>query len=134
MKIIGEIKRESADAESAKNKQLKPALDLILPTDALGVYWDDVEQTVFYKELRGLAIETKEASIAMLPNFGSPLAAKDIHCADLKPATDLVRRFARLDDILHQAGHTKDERYSILFQILLAKIFDEQSARPKMVG
>ncbi len=131
MKIIGEIKRDSADAESAKNDQLKPALDLVPSTEALGIYWDDVEQTIFYKEVKGSAIETKEASIAMLPNYGSPLAAKDIYCADLKPATDLVRRFARLDDILHQAGHPKDDRYSILFQILLIKIFDEQSARPK---
>lgn len=131
MKIIGEIKRDSADAESAKNDQLKPALDLIPSTDALGIYWDDVEQTIFYKEVNGSTIETKEASIATLPNFGVPLAAKDIHYKDLKPATDLVRRFARLDDILHQAGHPKDDRYSILFQILLTKIFDEQSARPK---
>ncbi|MDF1716164.1 MAG: N-6 DNA methylase [Antarcticimicrobium sp.] len=131
MKIIGEIKRDSADSESAKNDQLKPALDLAPSIDALGIYWDDVEQTIFYKEVKEGAIETKEASIAMLPNFGSPLAAKDIFCADLKPATDLVRRFARLDDILHQAGHPKDDRYSILFQILLTKIFDEQNARPK---
>lgn len=131
MKIIGEIKRDSADAESAKNDQLKPALDLVPSTDALGIYWDDVEQTIFYKEVNGAAIDTKEASIATLPNFGAPLAAVDIHYVDLKPATDLVRRFARLDDILHQAGHTKDDRYSILFQILLIKIYDEQSARPK---
>lgn len=131
MRIIGEIKRDSADAESAKNEQLKPALDLVPSTDALGVYWDDVEQTIFYKEFKGASIKTKEASIAMLPNFGSPLAAKDIFYNDLKPATDLVKRFSRLDDILHQAGHSKDDRYSILFQILLTKIFDEQSARPK---
>lgn len=130
MKIIAEIKRDSSDADSAKDQQLKPSLDLVPSTDAIGIYWDDVEQTVFYKQVKGSAIETKEASIAMLPSFGSVLSAKDIHYNDLKPATDLVKRFARLDDILHQAGHSKDDRYSILFQILLTKIFDEQSNRP----
>ncbi|WP_454011776.1 HsdM family class I SAM-dependent methyltransferase [Aquamicrobium terrae] len=131
MKIIGEIKRDSADAASAKNDQLLPSLDLIPSTDSLGVYWDDVEQTIFYKEMDGTKIRTKEASIASLPQFGSKLTAKDIHYSDLVAATDLVRRFARLDDVLHQAGHTKDDRYDILFKILLLKIFDEQSARPK---
>jgi type I restriction enzyme M protein len=131
MKIIGEIKRDSADAESAKTDQLKPAMDLIPSTDALGIYWDDVEQSIFYKKVKGSDIETREASIAMLPAFGSALAAKDIHYSDLKPDTDLVKRFARLDDILHQAGHSKDDRYDILFKLLLTKIFDEQSNRPK---
>jgi type I restriction enzyme M protein len=131
MKIIGEIKRDSSDAESAKNDQLKPALDLIPSTDAIGIYWDDVEQTIFYKQVNGSIIESKEASIATLPSFGSPLEAKDIYYSDLEPASDLVKRFSRLDDIIHQAGHSKDDRYAILFQILLTKIFDEQSARPK---
>lgn len=131
MRIVGEIKRDSADAESAKADQLKPALDLIPSMDAVGIYWDDVDQSIFFKEVKGTTVETKEASIASLPSFGSPIAAKDIHYPDLKPATDLVKRFARLDDVLHQAGHTKDERYTILFQILLTKIFDEQSARPR---
>lgn len=131
MKIIAEIKRDSADAESAKKDQLKPALNLVPSTDSIGIYWDDVEQSVFYKVVSGGVIETKEGSIATLPNFGSPLAAKDIFYNDLKPATDLVKRFARLDDHLHQAGHGKDERYTILFKVLLLKIFDEQSARPK---
>lgn len=131
MKIIGEIKRDSADAESAKNDQLKPALDLVPSTDAIGIYWDDVEQSIFYKKVNGSAIETREASIASFPAFGSPLQAKDIHYKDLKADTDLVKRFAKLDDILHQAGHSKDDRYTVLFQLLLTKIFDEQSARPK---
>ena len=113
MKIIGEIKRDSADAESAKNNQLKPALDLIPSTDSVAIYWDDVEQSILFKEVDGANIHTKEASIATLPDFGSALGAKDIHCEDLEPATDLVRRFARLDDVLHQAGHTKDDRYNI---------------------
>ncbi|TKC91690.1 SAM-dependent DNA methyltransferase [Trinickia terrae] len=131
MKIIGEIKRSTADAESAKENQLKPALDLIPSIDSIGIYWDDTEQSIFFKRVKGSSIETKEASIATLPTFGSAFGSKDIFYNDLKPATDLVKRFARLDDVLHQAGHAKDDRYVILFKVLLLKIFDEQSARPK---
>jgi type I restriction enzyme M protein len=131
IKIIAEIKRDSADAESAKANQLIPALDSIPSTDSIGIYWDDVEQSILFKEVKGSTIETKEASIATLPAFGSTLGSSDIYYADLKPATDLVKRFARLDDVLHQAGHTKDERYTILFKVLLLKIFDEQNSKPK---
>ncbi len=53
MKIIAEIKRDSGDATSAKNEQLKPALDLVPNTDAIGIYWDDVEQSTFFKEMVG---------------------------------------------------------------------------------
>ncbi|MCX5473665.1 N-6 DNA methylase [Alcaligenes sp. A-TC2] len=129
MKVVAEIKRDSADAESAKTNQLKPALELAVSKDALGMYWDDVEQSVFFKEDKGTHQEIKEVSIAMLPAFGSAFGAKDIHYNDLKPAFDLVTRFAKLDDVLHQAGHTKDDRYQILFQVLLVKIFDEQSSK-----
>lgn len=129
MKLVAEIKRDSADAESAKDNQLKPALELASPKDALGVYWDDVEQSILFKEDKGTHQEIKDASIAMLPAFGSAFGSKDIHYNDLKPAFDLVTRFARLDDVLHQAGHSKDDRYQVLFQILLVKIFDEQSQR-----
>ncbi|TAU77930.1 restriction endonuclease subunit M [Rhizobium ruizarguesonis] len=131
MKIIGEIKRDSSGADSAKNDQLKPALDLVPSIDAIGIYWDDIEQTVFFKEMKGPSIITKEASIATLPNFGIAFAAVDIFYNDLKPVTDLVRRFALMDDVLHQAGHPKDDRYSLLFQVLLLKIFDEQSTKAK---
>ncbi|MEX6504694.1 HsdM family class I SAM-dependent methyltransferase [Pseudomonas zhanjiangensis] len=131
MKIVGEIKRDSADSESAKEHQLKPALDLASAKDCLGIYWDDVEQTVFFKEDKGTHYEPKEASIAMLPAFGSSFGGNDINFSDLKPAFDLVKRFDRLDDTLHQAGHSKDDRYQILFQILLLKVFDEQSQKAK---
>lgn len=131
MRIVSEIKRDSADSGSAKDDQLKPALNLIPSTDSIGIYWDDVEQTMLFKTLNGSNIEVKEASIASLPAFGAPLKVVDIHYTDLEPASDLIRMFARLDDILHQAGHSKDARYNILFKLLLLKIFDETAAEPQ---
>lgn len=130
MKIVCEIKRDNTDAEGAKDNQLKPALALIPSTDSMGIYWDDVEQSVSFKKVDGQAIKFVDASIASLPVWGSPIVAGDLHYSDLKPATDLVKTFAKLDDALHQAGHSKDARYNILFKLLLLKIFDETAAEP----
>ena len=129
VKIICEIKRDSADAQSAKIHQLRPALELIPSTSAIGIYWDDVEQTILLKEIEDSSIRIREASIATLPEFGAAPRAQDIHFGDVRPAVDLVQRFAKLDDILHQAGYARDERYAILFKVLLVKIYDEQNAK-----
>jgi type I restriction enzyme M protein len=131
MKIVAEIKRNSADAQSAKEHQLKPAMELIPSTDCIGVYWDDSEQSIFFKRVTGASIDIIEASIATLPIFGTKIGTKDIFYTDLKPVTDLVSRFSRLDDILHQAALPKDDRYEVLFKVLLVKIFDEQKAKAK---
>lgn len=131
MKIVAEIKRNSNDTTSAKEEQLKPALALIPDTNTMGIYWDDVEQSLFIKEMVGTKVVIKEASIANLPAFGSKFSAADIHYKDLQPASNLTQQFSRLDDLLHQAGHPRDDRYDILFKILLLKIYDEQQARPK---
>lgn len=131
IKIVAEIKRDSADAESAKDNQLKPALELASSKDAIGIYWDDVEQAIFVKRDGGSHVEIIEGSIATLPAFGSKFGSKAIVYSDLKPAFDLVTKFAKLDDVLHQAGHSKDDRYQILFKVLLLKIFDEQSQATK---
>lgn len=130
MKIVCEVKRDSADAQSAKINQLKPALALIPSMDSIGIYWDDVEQTVIFKQVNGQAINVLEASIASLPTFGSPLVAEDLHYLDLNQATDLVKVFRRLDDILHQAGLSTAARYTLLFKLLLLKMFDETAAEP----
>lgn len=125
--IIGEIKRDSKSATSAKQDQLKPALDLVPKTDTLGIYWDDVEQTMFYKSVENGLIVSKEVSISSFPAFGSQLEQKDLQFEDLQPTKELTEIFSRLDDILHQAGHSLDDRYQILFKLLLLKIYDEKS-------
>lgn len=127
--IIAEIKRDSADSESAKQHQLIPALRFVPRNDVLGIYWDDVEQSLLFKEVSGGKIEIKEASISQLPSFGTLFKIKPIRYDDLQPAVDLVKVFSKFDDILHQAGHDLEERYDILLKILLVKIFDENKNR-----
>src|ERR1039458_5348660 len=50
---IAEIKREGKDSLSGKEDQLKPALSFIPSNEAIGIYWDDVEQSLFFKEIVG---------------------------------------------------------------------------------
>lgn len=127
--LIAEIKREGKAALSGKDDQLKPALSFIPSHEALGIYWDDVEQTLFFKEVEGSKTLIRETSIAQLPPYGGKLKIKAIHYNDLAKRPDLVKTFSRFDDTLHQAGHDLDERYTILLQILLIKIYDEHLNR-----
>jgi len=130
MDLIAEIKRENWSAPNAKERQLKPALQLLPKKTALGVYWDDVEQTLFFKDLRDGVMLILEASLSHLPPFGSRFAVKPIRHRDLRVMSDLVGLFSKFDDILHQAGHDLEERYELLLQVILIKIYDEQLNRP----
>jgi type I restriction enzyme M protein len=125
--IVCEIKRDSKTAESAKQDQLKPALNLITKISALGIYWDDKERTLFYKVVEAGNLSIKDLPLTAFPSFGAQLQQKDLFFSDLQPASDLTAIFSRLDDILHQAGHPTDDRYQILFKLLLLKIYDEKS-------
>jgi type I restriction enzyme M protein len=129
--IIAEIKRDNKSAQSAKDEQLIPALGLVPRDSVLGIYWDDVEQAVFYKEVTAGLTQVREASLSHLPRFGSSFAVKQIHHSDLRPSHDLVKIFRRFNNVLHQAGHELDERYELLLQIILIKIYDEQGSRLK---
>ena len=46
--LIAEIKRDNAEAMQAKATQVKPAMAFLHDSSALGIYWDDIEQRVFY--------------------------------------------------------------------------------------
>ena len=128
--IIAEVKRDSTDSHSAKQNQLIPALRLMPRNDAIGIYWDDVEQVCMLKRERSGAIEVFEASLALLPQANAGVA-KPLHFNDLKKVPELVKKFSLLDDTLHRAGLSKDVRYDVLFKFLLLKIFDENHAKPR---
>lgn len=129
VKILCEVRRDRASLRPGTSHPLRPAIELLPSVPAFGIYWDDFEQSLLVKEAQDSKILIREAAVAYLPSFGSPRVVREIHFGDVKPTADLVQRFARLDDILHQAGHPKDERYSILYKVLLVKIHDEHNAR-----
>ncbi|WP_295639640.1 hypothetical protein [Novosphingobium sp.] len=48
---VAEVKRDSKSKKSAIDHQLEPALRLLPATDALGIYWDDINQILLIKSL-----------------------------------------------------------------------------------
>lgn len=133
--IIARVKRDRVDAQTAKDQQLRPALALIPRSDCIGIYWGDTAQSILVKQARGDSFELVERSISCLRAFDQAAAQPGgshrgaLRYSDLHPTDDLVKRFAQLDDILHQAAHPREERYTLLFKLLLMKIFDEDRAR-----
>jgi type I restriction enzyme M protein len=125
IKLIAEIKRDNADATSAKQTQVYPALDFLHDISAYGIYWDDVEQRLFYRTLIGTKTKTHETAIAVLPDWGRALGSTKLKVSDLRPSTNLRQLFEKIEDTLHTEVTDKSHRFEIMLQLLLAKLFDE---------
>lgn len=129
VRVLAEIKRDNSAAELAKATQVRAALQLVPDMDTLGVYWDDVEQRMFYRRLEGRRAEVREAPISKIPDWGNALGTTQLFYGDLDPAKDLVRVFDEIEDALHTYVVDKVERYTIIQQLLLTKIHDEITHR-----
>lgn len=81
--LVGEIKRDNADAAEAKAMQVEPAMAFLPDSSALGVYSDDVEQRVFYFAQQGSKRKTMEAPISKLSEWGADLHSTVLVYADL---------------------------------------------------
>lgn len=125
--LLVEVKRDNAGADYAKKTQVKPMLDFAKRTDALGLYWDDIEQRVYWKETSGKKMITREGPLALLPRFGEQLNVKPLTLADTAPTDSLTEVFERIEDLLHSAAVDAEDRYNIILQLLLAKLYDETS-------
>ena len=71
--LVAEVKRDNADALEAKRTQVYPAMGFLPLVNALGIYWDDVEQRLFYRELRDDQLVTRESPITSLPQWDMPI-------------------------------------------------------------
>ncbi len=125
VKLVAEIKRDNAAAKLTKQTQVYPALDFIRDISALGVYWDDIEQKLFYCTLDGTKTSYHETAIAALPRWGQPLHAYQIKNSDLR-STNLRELFERIEDRLHTEITDKSQRFEIMLQLLLTKLYDER--------
>lgn len=123
--ILGEVKRDNAKADEAKSTQVEPLLDFATRTDALAVYWDNVEQRVFWSEVSKGKRSKKSGPISLLPGYGQSLSVKRLTWNDIAPTDSLIGVFRRIEDILH-TKFDAEERYPIVLQLLITKIFDEQ--------
>lgn len=131
LRILAEVKRDNLSAESAKANQVRSALQLVPDMDALGVYWDDVEQRFFYRKVEGNRSGVHEAPISKIPDWGHALGSTQLFYPDLEPAKDLVRIFDEIEDAFHPYVADKSSRYLIIQQLLLTKIHDETTHRAR---
>ena len=71
VRLMAEVKRDNAKASEAKATQVKAALNLVPDLDALGVYWDDLEQRFFYRQIEGKTSKIREAPISRDSRLGT---------------------------------------------------------------
>lgn len=125
IRLISEIKRDHKDAAIAKATQVRPALDFLGNTDIMGIYWDDIEQRLFYRTTEGTRLKIHETNVAVLPRWGQPLGIPRLKLKDLR-STDLLGLFERIENQLHSQIHDQNLRFEIVLQLLLTKLHDEK--------
>lgn len=123
--LLCEVKRESNKSDYVANTQVKPLLDFAKHQKSIALYWDNVDQRVFWYEYAGEKRTIKEGALVLLPKFGRDISVKPICFNDLHPTDELTDLFDRIADILHAASIDLDQRFSVMLQLLLAKLFDE---------
>lgn len=129
VRLLAEIKRDNSGPEQAKATQVRAALQLVPDMDTLGIYWDDIEQRFFYRRVDGKRSITCGAPISKIPDWGDSVGATRLSYDDLEPAKDLVRIFDEIEDALHTYLVDKSARYTLIQQLLLLKIHDENTHR-----
>ncbi len=127
IKLIAEIKRKNSSARVAQETQVYPALNFLSDVSALGVYWDDVEQRLFYRKLSGRKTEIHELPMAVLPPWGHALGSTALASQDLQPSANLLALFGRIEDALHSQIADQSKRFQIMLQLILIKLYDEHS-------
>jgi type I restriction enzyme M protein len=123
--LLGEVKRDSADANVAAAYQVLPMLDFATRSDCVALYWDDVEQRIYWHEVRGRRKEVHDGPLVQLPDFGHQPAVTKLTLETIDPNKPLLAVFMRIEDILHSASIGPQKRFNIMLQLLLAKLHDE---------
>lgn len=125
IRLVAEIKRDSEHAESAKQTQVYPALSFIPSMSALGVYWDDIQQRLFYRTLKDGLAQPHETSLAFLPPWGQKLSSTTLLRKNLEPPRNLLKLFSQIEDALHAHMQDQSDRFEVMQQLLLVKLYDE---------
>lgn len=122
--ILVEVKRDNAKAKKVKETQVEPLL-AFGPPGCLAVYWDPIEQRVFWHDQKK---QTQEGYLAALPGKGEKFGGNPkLTYERLQETANLRELFDRVEDNLHAHGVDKQARYDFMLQLLLAKLFDERS-------
>jgi type I restriction enzyme M protein len=125
--LLCEVKRENSASDYVKHTQVKPLLDFAKQDACIGLYWDNVDQRVFWNERKKGKRVIREGPITLLPKYGRNLKVTPIPYKDTRAADSLLDIFSRIEDILHSAALDPEQRFHVILQILLAKIYDEHA-------
>ncbi len=121
--VLVEVKRDHVKAAATKETQVEPLL-AFGPNGCLAVYWDPVEQRVFWHDRNKV---TQEGYLAALPPKGTKFTGNPKLTINLlRDAESLLDLFDRVEDALHTHGVAKQDRYDPILQLLLAKLHDER--------
>ena len=123
--VLGEVKRSNAEAAFAKAFQVEPMLDFAGKVDCVALYWDDVEQRVYWQTYEGGHKVAHEGPLTDLPAPGHAPGAVPLTFATISSDKSLLSVFRRIEDILHSASIGPSKRFKIMLQLLLAKLHDE---------
>ncbi len=130
--LLCEVKRDNVKADYVKNTQVQPLLDFAKKENCLGLYWDNLEQRIFWNEWIDGTRVTRQGPLAFIPKYGRTLKIKALTFEKTTPSDNLIAIFDRIEDLLHTAAIDPEERFQVILQLLLAKLFDEHqhSAEP----
>lgn len=123
--LLCEVKRDNNLADYVEQTQVRPLLKFASRKDTVGLYWDGVNPRVFWKQESNGKTEINSGPLALLPKPGKAIKVKELIYKDLVPPVSLLDIFSRMEDILHAASVSVEERYETLLQFILAKIYDE---------
>jgi type I restriction enzyme M protein len=123
--VLCEVKREDTNFEYVKNTQVLPLLDFAKMHSCLALYWDNVDQRVFWYDHAKKKKELRDGPLAILPKYGQKIELKPLCFFDTLPTDSLIDLFDRIADHLHAAAVDPEPRYNVMLQLLLAKLFDE---------
>ncbi|MEN3613884.1 N-6 DNA methylase [Plantactinospora sp. ZYX-F-223] len=123
--VLAEIKRDNAESAKATAFQVKPMLDFAGRSNCVALYWDDVEQRIYWLERIADVKHYQESPLATLPPFGGTPGTRPLTFATIDDQKPLLGIFARIEDILHASAIGPIKRFTIMFQLLLAKLHDE---------
>lgn len=123
--LLCEVKRDNAASDYVKNTQVKPLLDFAKDDKCLALYWDNVDQRVFWTAREKGKRIINEGALALLPKYGRDIKLKPLAFNDTKVSDNLIALFDRIADLLHQASVDLDQRFSVMLQLILTKLYDE---------
>ena len=125
--LICEVKRDNKKYQKVLTTQVQPMLDFAKRKNVIGLYWDNVEQRVFWTVDLEESREIKEGPLSFLPHCGRSFEIQPLSFSSIRPPESLISVFVRIEDILHQSSFSPEKRYEIIMQLLLSKIFDEHA-------